>query len=271
MIGSRRRAAPCAPRRLCRRGSSGNSGDALDRSGPRMRATGAAFTRIGSRALVCAAHLAGRDRRCMRQRGRPKARGHLRPPARRPRRLGPRPPQGIPVTSLARTYIDLATVSGRARSYAIHRGELRGLVMPEQIRRALACHRVKPGTAAVAAIVGAPDHDRAARTRGPEERRLLAICRGAGLPRPLVNQWIALPIASGGLEVDFCLPAARLIVEVHERSSHRTSRAFRNDRARDRALLAAGWRVLRFRGRAPRRRGGRSRPARRARPLSAAV
>jgi very-short-patch-repair endonuclease len=55
------------------------------------------------------------------------------------------------------------------------------------------------------------------------------------------------PISSGGLEVDFCWPEHRLVVETDSRTFHRTARAFDNDPRRDRALTLAGWRVVRFR------------------------
>ncbi len=85
-----------------------------------------------------------------------------------------------------------------------------------------------------------------ARTRGSAERRFLRVCRRYGVPMPRVNEWIALPIAPGGLEVDFSWPDRRLIVEIDEPLTHDTHRARRNDPARDRALTAAGWRPMRF-------------------------
>ena len=153
---------------------------------------------------------------------------------------------GIPVTTIPRAIIDLATViSPPALEYAIHRAESQRKVTPEQLRATLACLPGVRGTAAVAAIVGAPHHDLDARTRSPWERRLLAICRDHGIPLPEVNRWIPLEIAAGGLEVDFCWRRQRLVVEVDENASHGTLRARRNDPERDRALEAAGWPVCR--------------------------
>ena len=45
--------------------------------------------------------------------------------------------------------------------------------------------------------------------------------------------------------VDFCWPEERLIVET-DRRRHLSRAAFERDRARDQALVAAGWTVLRF-------------------------
>ncbi len=153
----------------------------------------------------------------------------------------------IPVTTVARTLVDLATVVHRsALEYAIHRAESRRMVTPEKLRAVLARLPGRQGTAIVRAILDAPQHELDSKTRGPAERRFLAICHGAALPPPRVNEWIALPIASGGLEVDFHWPHTRLVVEIDERRTHQTTRALLNDPTRDRALIAAGWGVLRF-------------------------
>ena len=154
---------------------------------------------------------------------------------------------GMPVTSLARTMIDLATVvSESSLEYAIHRAEARRMLTPADLHEILARLPRKKGTAPVRAIAGAPHHDLDARTRGPWERRFLAVCRAHEIPEPRVNEWIALDIAAGGLEVDFYWPLRALVVEVDEEASHRTLRARRNDPERDRALRAAGWRVVRI-------------------------
>ena len=154
---------------------------------------------------------------------------------------------GVPVTSVARTMIDLATVvSESSLEYAIHRAEARRMLTPADLHEILARLPRKKGTAPVRAIVGAPHHDLDARTRGPWERRFLAVCRAHEIPEPRVNEWIALDIPAGGLEVDFSWPLRALVVEVDEEASHRTLRARRNDPERDRALRAAGWRVVRI-------------------------
>jgi len=49
-----------------------------------------------------------------------------------------------------------------------------------------------------------------------------------------------------GLEVDCYFPTHRLVVETDGWDTHRTRRAFEDDRAKDAALLAAGYRVVRF-------------------------
>ncbi len=58
-------------------------------------------------------------------------------------------------------------------------------------------------------------------------------------PLPLTNVRIE------GIEVDCVWPEQRVIVELDGRSTHDTREAFEEDRARDRRLEAAGWRVIR--------------------------
>jgi hypothetical protein len=72
--------------------------------------------------------------------------------------------------------------------------------------------------------------------RSPLEEAFLELCDEA----PIVNGTIE------GFEVDFHWPDARLIVETDGHEHHGTRAAFERDRARDQALTAAGWTVLRF-------------------------
>jgi very-short-patch-repair endonuclease len=142
---------------------------------------------------------------------------------------------GIPVTSPARTVLDLAAVvSGRELERALDeaaylRLDLSGLE-PRQgrrgsaaIRRVLAGHRL--GTT---------------RTRSEMEERMLALCDRFELPRPLCN------LVVEGYTVDFVWPQARLIVETDGWQAHGTRQAFETDRRRDADLITAGWRVLRI-------------------------
>jgi hypothetical protein len=125
--------------------------------------------------------------------------------------------QGIPVTAPLRTLADLASTRpaaevDRARSEAL----AAGLVRPEEL---------DPGTAP---------------TRSELENRMLALIAEAGLPAPLVNH----PI--GPYLVDFAWPAEAVVVETDGYATHGDRAAFERDRARDAALQAAGYVVLRF-------------------------
>ncbi len=76
------------------------------------------------------------------------------------------------------------------------------------------------------------------RSRG--ERAFRDLIRRAGIPQPDAN----VPI--GPYAVDFMWREERLIVEFDGWDFHRGRDRFESDRARDTALKAAGWEVIRF-------------------------
>jgi very-short-patch-repair endonuclease len=77
-------------------------------------------------------------------------------------------------------------------------------------------------------------------TRSSLEERFLAFCREYELPSPQTNVLIL------GKEVDACWPDSRLVVESDSWSFHRHRAAFERDRARDAAMQAQGYRVVRI-------------------------
>jgi hypothetical protein len=79
-------------------------------------------------------------------------------------------------------------------------------------------------------------------TESELEERFLALCLGAGIRRPRVNEWIVLD--GGAVKADFLWPEEALVVETDERRAHGTRRAFEHDRQRDQRLMLAGYRVV---------------------------
>jgi very-short-patch-repair endonuclease len=77
-------------------------------------------------------------------------------------------------------------------------------------------------------------------TRSAFERKMLALCRSHGLPKPEVNARV------GPFLVDFVWRAERLIVEADGFEHHRERAAFEADRARDARLKLMGHTVVRF-------------------------
>jgi hypothetical protein len=82
-------------------------------------------------------------------------------------------------------------------------------------------------------------------TKGKWEIRMLKLVRRAHLPEPICNRPLHAP-DHGECKPDFYWPAHNLIVETDGWEAHRTLAAFRSDRAKDAALTAAGYRVVRF-------------------------
>jgi very-short-patch-repair endonuclease len=138
---------------------------------------------------------------------------------------------GIPVTTPARTLLDLAGVLDRtALQRAINEAEVLRLPGPHALAQR---HPTKRGIKALRAL--AP----AAHTKRELEARFVLFLDDRRLPRPQTNALIE------GYEADAAWPAHRLIVELDSWTFHATRDAFENDRRRDRHLTAAGWRVVR--------------------------
>jgi len=147
---------------------------------------------------------------------------------------------GIPVTSLARTLLDLAeVVSRRELERAVEHAERLRLFDLSAIERLLARSHGRRGQSVLQAVIDdwLPG---AETTRSGLERRFLALCRDAGLPLPVVNAVVE------GYEVDAFWPNKKLVVELDSRTYHHTPTAFEQDRIRDAALQLAGHRVLRI-------------------------
>jgi hypothetical protein len=154
---------------------------------------------------------------------------------------------GIPCTTPARTLVDLAAVvRPDAVEYAIHTAQSKRRVTRAQIAAVVAHLPGRRGTGVVRSILRLTDESEDdARSRN--ERRFRRIVRQAGLPEPVGNFWIPLDEhPAGGVEVDFAWPDRRIAVEIDSAIYHETERAFINDPARDRALMLAGWRPIRF-------------------------
>jgi very-short-patch-repair endonuclease len=94
--------------------------------------------------------------------------------------------------------------------------------------------------ALVLGLIDRARDDHAEPTRSELERALLPALAAAQLPKPIVGH----PLL--GYVADFCWPEQRLVVETDGWRVHGHRRAFEADRARDAALQAAGYVVLRF-------------------------
>jgi very-short-patch-repair endonuclease len=138
--------------------------------------------------------------------------------------------RGIPITTPARTIIDLArTLSGRPLEHVIDLADQRGLINFDDLRAA--------NSASLHAVLSRYSP---APTRSELEEALVRLCDEHGIPRPETNTRIE------GIEVDAVWRDKRLIVEVDGYRYHRAPSRFESDREKDIVLGAKGWRVLRF-------------------------
>jgi very-short-patch-repair endonuclease len=144
---------------------------------------------------------------------------------------------GIPVTSPARTLLDLAVVvPPDAFERALAEAEARRLVRERDLTDVLSRNRGRRGAGVLRAFFVGQE---AVLQRSRAERRLLSLVRGAALPAPELNTRL------GRFEVDFLWRAERLVVEVDGYALHGGRAAFERDRRRDAELQAEGLRVMR--------------------------
>jgi very-short-patch-repair endonuclease len=145
---------------------------------------------------------------------------------------------GIPITTVARTLLDVASqVSARALEQAVAAADRERLASHDEIARLIARYPRRPGTPLLRAFIAAPST--ASFTRSEAESRFLLLVRRARLRAPEVNARVE------GFEVDFAWRAERLVVEVDGHAFHSSRTARARDHHRDGVLAAAGWRVIR--------------------------
>lgn len=165
--------------------------------------------------------------------------------------------EGIPVTTAARTILDLARLAARRPGTAhsnppadplppvtrrdleraIARAEREGLATLADLRAHLSASPRWPGSVLLREILdleGGP-----AFTRSEAETRLLELVRGACLPPPQTNKRV------GRYELDFLWRGAGLALEVDGFAFHASRDRFEADRIRDAELAARGILVIR--------------------------
>ena len=151
--------------------------------------------------------------------------------------------EGIPVTGLSRTILDLASRGAQQDvDRALHEAEVKRLSDGLSLDDLIARYPRRQGVAKIKAALADRRMGTTA-TRSELEERFLKFIARQGLPRPEINAWLVVREAQ--FEVDCLWREAGLVVELDGRAAHGTSRAFEHDRARDRALQVAGLRVVR--------------------------
>jgi very-short-patch-repair endonuclease len=143
---------------------------------------------------------------------------------------------GLPLTSPARTILDLAATGYRDLDRAFGDAHAQRLVTAREIEDLLERAGPRAGTRALRAL---QTDNASGFTRSEAERLLRALLRSANLPTPRFNARIA------GYEVDAVWPDRRLVVEVDGYAYHGHRAQFERDRRKDLALTAAGYRVIR--------------------------
>ena len=150
--------------------------------------------------------------------------------------------EGIPVTSVPRTILDLAAIVDADTVENLLRESERlrladRLSLPDLLER----YPGKRGTRKVQAALDRLKEDPAGTKRSPLEERFAPFLRQNRLPLPRFNDWIE--VGGKRYKVDCHWPGLRQIAELDGWEGHSTRTAFREDRARDRRLTAAGYTI----------------------------
>jgi hypothetical protein len=145
---------------------------------------------------------------------------------------------GIPVTSLARTLLDVAEADPARLSRAYDEADRQRLIDIRALSDLCDRSPGRHGLKALRALI--QDENRyGPDTKGEFEARFFDFCREYAIPLPACNVLIE------GFLVDAAWPESKLIVELDSYAFHRHQRAFEEDRRRDGALFLAGYRVPR--------------------------
>ena len=148
---------------------------------------------------------------------------------------------GIPVTTPARTLFDLAAVVSQDQlEHAFNEAEVRRLTSPTSLDALVGRYPRRRGTTAIRRVLENHRKNGASVPRSILERRFLALVDAHDLPRPKINR------DSDHGELDATWHTERLVVDCDGFATHGTREAFERDRARDRALQVAGYRVVRI-------------------------
>lgn len=151
--------------------------------------------------------------------------------------------RGIPVTTVARTLVDLASVLGeRQLAGAMDEALRRGLYDQRAIDEQLGPGRA--GTTAFRAMLAARHPDRE-RSKSELENLGIDLFAAAGLPFPEINAWFP-GLGEQGMEVDLLWRDAGVVVELDGWDYHRFRRQFENDHDKTVELQNHGFLVLRF-------------------------
>jgi very-short-patch-repair endonuclease len=147
---------------------------------------------------------------------------------------------GIPITSVPRTLLDLATLlDDHALLIAVEEAEKRQLRDPLSLPALLERHRGHRGAGRLRRVLERIGYGIPKEALEELFARFVARHR---LPRPELNATVS--VGDRNYSPDCLWRRQRLIVELHSARHHGTTPAISRDATRDRILLIAGWRVI---------------------------
>jgi hypothetical protein len=150
--------------------------------------------------------------------------------------------EGIPVTTVPRTIFDLAATEPLDEVKRLLREmEFKELWDRLSLWDLVERYPRRRGIRKVTTALEGLEDEPVGEQKNPLEERFAPFCRRHHLPLPHLNH----PIEAGGksFQVDCHWPGTNQIVELDGWQAHKSRSAFREDKARDRRLAAAGYMV----------------------------
>jgi very-short-patch-repair endonuclease len=139
--------------------------------------------------------------------------------------------RGVPITSPARTIVDLAaTLAAHELARAAHEAAIRHNTAPREIEAVLQRQPNRRGAKELKRVISGDEPV----TRSALERRFLTLLRNAQLPLPITNR------PAGTRYVDCRWPQHNLTVELDGYRYHSSRHAWEQDRRREREAFARG-------------------------------
>jgi hypothetical protein len=154
---------------------------------------------------------------------------------------------GIPCTTVARTLVDLgAVVPDKVVALCLDRALGRGLVSVTAVKCALdaVARKGRHGVGPTRRVL--EPHLDSEPVAGVFEARMARLLMAEGLSPAVPEYEVWSQDGRFLARVDFAYPEMSLAIEVDGFAAHSSLEAFRHDRARQNALVEAGWTVLRF-------------------------
>lgn len=150
--------------------------------------------------------------------------------------------EGIPVTTVARTLLDIAATEGRnALVRALREAEYLRLADATSLPTLIARYPGARGSKVAASVLGerrTPGH-----TESELEDRFVEFLAARGLPMPRTNAWVE--VRDERFRVDCLWEQEMVVVELDGHRAHDADDRFESDRRRDLALTGVGYAVAR--------------------------
>ena len=153
--------------------------------------------------------------------------------------------RSIPVTTIARTHLDIAeVVRADQLESVVEQAETLGVLDERALREQIAHNRTRSGAARLKALLDGYQVD-FGQVLNAFERDFRAALRAAGMPEPLAGRFVVLDDGGPAIQADLHWPEYRFAIETDGFRFHRSRAAFERNTRNDQRLIDAGWQPMR--------------------------